>query len=144
MNVLNVVEDFEEKINYKNMKQFMMMKEGSNAIYAQMKEDLKLKVHCQNTWCFIMNLNTLVQNVVKTFILQHIWKDTKKEKHVKYKYSKQYLSADIYIIDKKQKLYTLDLLVKRKVCFLVNSKAILIFIISFKLVNLMFYKSVHN
>ena len=144
MNVLNVVEDFEEKINYKNMKQFMMMKEGSNAISAQMKEDLKLKVHCQNTWCFIMNLNTLVQNVGKNFILQHIWKDTKKEKYVKYKYSKQYLSADIYIIDKKQKLYTLDLLVKRKVCFFVTLKTILIFIFSYFLDKFMLYKSVLN
>ena len=144
MNVLNVVEDFEEKINYKNMKQFMMMRESLNAIYAQMKEDLKLKVHCQNTWCFIMNLNTLVQNVVKNFILQHIWKDTKKEKYVKYKYSKQYLSADIYIIDKKQKLYTLDLLVKRKVCFFVTLKTILIFIFSYFLDKFMLYKSVLN
>ena len=54
------------------MKQLTVMRESLNAIYAQMKEALKLKPIYHITWYIIMNVNTPVQNVVKSFIHQHI------------------------------------------------------------------------
>ena len=73
MCVLLVIKDLLKSLIYKAIREVTVMREILNAWSAPTKGVLKLKMNWLHTWCIIMNQNSLVQNVVRSCILQVIW-----------------------------------------------------------------------